>query len=688
MTTKRRGLRRAIFAIFLVALALRVWGSLGQGLPHCFYPDEENNVERALAMGARKSLDPHWFNKPALGYYVVFGEYGLYYLVGTAFGRFDGPEDLALEYFEDPTAFYLIGRLSTALFGALTVLLIYRLGALLGGRALGVSSALILCFTYGHVATSQQVKMDVPCAFFTVWAILFVLRVMKFGRWRDYVGAGVLAGLGMATKYYSVALLVPLLFAHLFRGPRAVERSPRVILSPRLVVAFFAFVGGFFLGSPYNFLNPMWFNDIFLPRLSWLGSRAWFLAVAPPRGEPGAGSVLDHLEFLAGNVVHPRGMGPILTGFLVVGAGALLVRRRRSRGLLLFALVFLTLFVAVASVQKPEPRHLSTVYPLAAIVAAFGFRAVARAAARRWDLTLTRGRCLAALTGLVLLPIPAFPAFEVVALNVERGSEDPRVDVVRWLREKVPADACIINNLQWRLNPSVARCEWVPMYAAKLARNGAISPVRRDTYDRRWRFAARAASTSGKGWDVIPLHGAWQTETLAKRQVAAASYNPIWPRSPWGDHLNSLLAEHGLRNRERRAAGGAPQLLTATETRARFRERVGRIRPRERDLHPVEFWTRPTSVSVRWLTKREGERPPFQAAQWLISARSTFENYETPQKRQHFPDFADFFDDLRAHYHCFEFNSHHPDPEKVIRVWDLRRRVEKGTVTRVPHGGR
>ena len=142
---RRRTACLALLGILALAAALRVWGCLGQGLPHSYYPDERNNVERVLRFGAEKTLDPNgWFNKPALGYYVILVEYGGYYAVGRACGWWDNPHEFGVSYFENQGPFLLIGRLSTALFGVLTVLLVYRMARKVGDEHTGLMAALVM----------------------------------------------------------------------------------------------------------------------------------------------------------------------------------------------------------------------------------------------------------------------------------------------------------------------------------------------------------------------------------------------------------------------------------------------------------------------------------------------------------------------------------------------------------------
>ena len=80
-------------AVIGVATAMRVWG-LFHDLPFSFYGDELHFIKRSMALGAG-DLNPHWFHKPAFLMYMFAFFYGIYYLVGALFGRFDKPYIIA-----------------------------------------------------------------------------------------------------------------------------------------------------------------------------------------------------------------------------------------------------------------------------------------------------------------------------------------------------------------------------------------------------------------------------------------------------------------------------------------------------------------------------------------------------------------------------------------------------------------
>ena len=157
----------AVLVLIAVSLAIRLWG-VNHGLPSSYYSDERHFINRAMGFGTG-DLNPHWFHKPALYMYLLFFEYGLFFLVGKITGMFGTIHDFARLYVNNPSSFLIIGRVTTALFGTATVLLIYKLGKKMYGSGIAFVAACFLAFTFAHVKCSHDVKADIPAAFFAIF---------------------------------------------------------------------------------------------------------------------------------------------------------------------------------------------------------------------------------------------------------------------------------------------------------------------------------------------------------------------------------------------------------------------------------------------------------------------------------------------------------------------------------------
>ena len=166
-------------------------------------------------------LNPHFFNYPTLHFYLTSALYYLYYLLGdfeslTSF--------VAYRYFVDGSDLIGIVRgfnsVLSALTGVVCVLIGRRLYGLWAGLAAGALFAVLpLSVRFAHLA-----NVDSPQVFWSSLALLFALRVVESGRWRDALWAGVCTGLSMATKYPGALACVPVFVAcglrfGWFRGP-------------------------------------------------------------------------------------------------------------------------------------------------------------------------------------------------------------------------------------------------------------------------------------------------------------------------------------------------------------------------------------------------------------------------------------------------------------------------------------
>jgi hypothetical protein len=427
-----------ILIILAVALGLRVWG-VGQGLPASYYPDERHFINRAMSFGTG-DLNPHWFHKPALYMYLLFFEYGLFYLIGRAVGLFANLQDLARLYINNLTSFLLIGRLTTVLLGTATVWLVYRLGRRMYGWRVALVAAVFLCFTFAHVKSSQQVKADVPMAFLALVSFFFIYRIRTDGHWRDYVWAGFFAGLGMATKYTPVVLLIPMFFAHVAFVTSRRPFSWGSLFNGKLLLAPLFLCCGFFLGSPYNLLDPYWIQT---------NLATWFQPSLAAAG-PAAGFTLSGmLERLLQPVLHfarvilrDDGLGPVMGALSLAGLLYLVFRRRRGDWLIVLTVLSVIIVSGLLFGSYAEARHFNIVYPLlalglAVLVADLSGRLLP---AQAGVPDFSRGILTVLLTVLIIVP----SAEAIIRFNVRVARKDTRTIAKEWVETNIPQGSRIL----------------------------------------------------------------------------------------------------------------------------------------------------------------------------------------------------------------------------------------------------
>lgn len=660
MGTKFKG---ALGVLLLVAAAfvLRAAGTTGRGYPFSFYPDESGNLQRAVSIyrpGAPSTLESfdlnlHWFNKPSLGFYLNFGEMGFLYLWGHyVSGAYESPTAFAHAFFNDRGPFYLVTRVANCIWAALTVLLVYLIGKRLWGKPTGLAAGLMLTITPGHVLWSQMVKHDVLAGFFATLSFLFVLKIVERGRLRDYVWAGLFAGLGAATKYSPVVMGMPIVFAHVLRDRGDLVRSPRASFG-HLFGGLFAIIAGFFAGSPYNFLDDQWYRHNLRPQAELAKGLLFGSGEVDPSKDSiftqlaKFWSILDNAEAL--------GLGLILLSALGLVVGLRNRVHRRGVGLILSTIVGFTFVFCAANQQYPRENHLVPMYPFTALLA--GFALVWLFEQLRADHRRSPKVVAVLMIGL-LLPFGGLPGRGLAQIQLGAMRAHPQTAAFNWIQENIPEGATILNDHEIvSLGLTDERLAWInERIASELENNRKVLASiqdgderaeqrrnyrqeriqRYEDYQLKYGFLAGAAADYPKRrYDAITLLKPWQEDNREKFKSRSYGYNDLWSVIPL-------------------------------------------IEPS--DVSPIErYRLLPADIAERGFDAeaRSGHPVLEQPAQFLVTRKESYSNYERPHRRKWWPEWAAFYDDLKDHYNCWEF----PDTWTTqglgtVRIYDLRERVE------------
>jgi 4-amino-4-deoxy-L-arabinose transferase-like glycosyltransferase len=421
-----------LVGILLLAAGIRLWG-LFHDLPFSYFGDELHFMKRSMAMGTG-DLNPHWFHKPALPMYLWLLGYGLFYVAGRLLGRFGSTAELGAYFLTTPGPFLLIGRLVVFAFGVATVYVVYRLArrAFDSERA-GLAAALVAAVLAPMVASSQYMKSDVPGGFFIALSLLVYLRTRDDLGWRPFLLAALLAGVAMGAHYYGIVLVPAFGAMELWNGFAHRLTWRAAMLRAALVPVLF--VAGFFVTSPYNFLDPTWMRanvqqlkSTFFPEPEQVlfepDSKVEF---KPGTSQALGGATVDFVQVLTAQ----KGLGLPLTVLAVIGLGAALAHRPTRWYAALVAIPVLIYFLAAITVAAyhVQPRHLNAIYPIFATLI--------------WPGALLLGRrpgIAAALVGLACIPT----AVEAAEWNRQINREDSRRVSYEWIVRNLPRDARIL----------------------------------------------------------------------------------------------------------------------------------------------------------------------------------------------------------------------------------------------------
>jgi hypothetical protein len=233
----------ALGLVLAVALGLRLWG-IKQGLPYSYNSDEDAHfVPRAIGIFAL-GWNPHYFaNPPAFTY--------LLHIVFTLW--FGGEAGVTHTFATNPTAVFALARGCAALLGVLAIWLLYLAGARLFDRGVALLAAALEAVAFLPVFYAHLALNDVPTLAPLTLALLGAAGVLRSGRARWYLLAGIGLGLGCATKYTAGIMLLPLLAAAAAQYLDSPQRGSRVLVG--LALAGLAALVAFLVANPYAVLD-------------------------------------------------------------------------------------------------------------------------------------------------------------------------------------------------------------------------------------------------------------------------------------------------------------------------------------------------------------------------------------------------------------------------------------------------
>ena len=414
-----------IIGLLGLAFGLRLWG-IWFGLPFIFHNDEDLEVVRALQLGSG-SFDFQRIYKGGY-FYLLFFEYGILFVALKLSGIVNSAAEFANYYFRDPSAFFLIGRATSAAIGAANVYLIYRIGRLAYSASAGLIAAAFLAVNVLHAKLSHYIIVDVPMACLATATMYFAVKIAMGGSGRDYIWAAILAALATTTKVTAILLVVPLTLSHYLHIVRGGNGLREFVLDKSLWRAFAAFIVVYTITTPGIVLH---FGDFIGFMTSKFEIGVSGSSVAAVGGGVQESMLADtNLFVFYFDAIKDSMTWPV---FLIslIGIGYALWRRKRA-DIVLLSCIFI--FYLVLSMTKDTreffPRYILPVIPLIALL---GARLLDDILGR-----LTRLRKMPAGILLVVL-LGIMPASRIAADNYLITQKDTRAIASEWFEDKVPA---------------------------------------------------------------------------------------------------------------------------------------------------------------------------------------------------------------------------------------------------------
>ena len=451
MNRVRVGCRREAVLITLIligALGIRLLG-VHRGLPYIHEWDEPFVLTPVMRMFLFRTLNPGFFVYPSLYYYLLLPVMYLHYAYLHLRGVIPSTDDIILAhpqmlagygwYISYPS-FYLWARAFTALLGAATVYLTYRIGKATFGAGVGLLAAALLAAAPGAVYYADTVRVDIPMTFFLTAAVLAGLAVLERGWLRDYLLAGLLGGLAISTKQTAVWIVPALAIAH------ALNRGRRSLIDLRLGAMALCVVAGFIAGTPYILIRPDQVTAGFIQ-----GTHAYGMLTVPAIKSVAALLVHNLAYFVyptqGGDwyAVPHTGLG-LLPGLAAAGGViAGFAWNPRAQCYLVSFPVLLLMFIS--SVQVFYVRNLMPVLPFIALLAAVGSAWGWRRLQGAWPIR--HGAWRVVLVGIGIAVLLGEPVRDSLALGWWFARhQDTRVEAVRWVLQHAPRGAAVAFELE------------------------------------------------------------------------------------------------------------------------------------------------------------------------------------------------------------------------------------------------
>jgi hypothetical protein len=428
--------------VCLISLSLSL--SLARSnLRYFYHEDDAHHFNRTVEMAQRRDLNPHYFNKPALHFYlripIVYASVAYERIMGRMQSvkeiRTRDPYGLA-GFSYTPSHPRILGwnrALSatwSALLAVLTLLILSRLGqplwSALAAAGIVVLSPEVLKNSY---IIGVDTLMGLGCLATTTYALWTMRRITT----RRIFTCALLAGLTCAAKYNAAPICIVPVTLWWFHDKNIV----------RLTLIALTCIGGFLVGAPYSLLS---FNEF------WQGVsyEAWHYGVAGHTGHMAERGLPQALLYLRWLLTDGIGVGAAVLA--ITGASLLSVRNRRA---FVVIVSFPAAYALLMIFQKAHfTRNMLVLVPYGALLASYGLAALFQFSKRPAIARLTS---LAALL-LCLVPL-ARESYRL--LNASMQLLDSRDVVVDWLQNERPKsdDVAVAGPLQFPIhvfaNPGV-----------------------------------------------------------------------------------------------------------------------------------------------------------------------------------------------------------------------------------------
>jgi hypothetical protein len=420
-------IKKALVFLLIIAASMRV-------ISCCKYVfiDEATVFYNILNFIEKRTIMPSYFNYPTFFSYLSIIPTCLVGLVLYIKGILTIPQDFAvLAYYLDSILPYLGARITSLVFGLLTILLLFKIGNRFFDKRTGLIAAAFLAFSKLHIYYSGYALPEVTMTFFATCSLFFSLSALRSKSIRDYVLAGVFAGFTCSTKYNGALIILLILtthLIHLYDEKRLL--SPYKWINRKIIFSGMAFICAFFISSPGWILSPAIF---------WKSV------------------VFEHAHMITG---HLGSFGTIYIRHLILfwtweriisvffGLGLFYAMFRHTRQDIAILTLTLLSFFYIGSWQKKSLHYLIFLYPALSLLSARLISDI---------ISKISERVLRTTILFIVFSIFSWQIYSVVMYTYQKALKDNRDIALGWIQSNIPEGSRVI--IDWAYTPRLLTVE-------------------------------------------------------------------------------------------------------------------------------------------------------------------------------------------------------------------------------------
>ena len=330
----------------------------------------------------------------------------------------------------------MIGRSITAVFGTISVLIVYLIAARIFNKKIGLISAFFFAISPLHVAHSKLIRTDITATMFILLSFYFIVVLFESKKIKHLVLAGFFAGVAIATKYTSGIIILSIILACILVNKRNPYENRKYFAKTvtLITISFISIFIGFFAFSPYtvldhqNAMRSIEFENrdthLGAERLPHIWNYIWYLQNPLNKG---TGGLL--IEIFAG------------IGFVYL----LLSKSKLNYILLSF---FVLYFIAIGSMKLRWDRWMIPNIPFTVIMAGLGAylfsRFLLKLLIRNYpSLNVKKLKYPNMILIILVLILAIQPISAVLKYDYILSQKDTRTIGKEWIEENMPGQSYI-----------------------------------------------------------------------------------------------------------------------------------------------------------------------------------------------------------------------------------------------------